>query len=96
MGFLYTGDSGTSLGEIIRQLGNKSYKKIYQRCKWKDESGKENDDFFGICSYNSATGKLIPLDGDIYTLNDLYESWEEGIDPEGDLTLTVWERGVLE
>ena len=49
----------------------------------------------GICSYNN--GVLTPLDGDTYSLDDLYEEWEESYTYDGtSLILTVWEYGYLE
>lgn len=94
MGILYVGESGTPLKEIIKSLGNKSYPYIYERCKWIDETGEEQDEYFGVCAYNAETEELIPLDGDSYSLNDLFESWEEDVDIDGDLRLTVWEKGT--
>ncbi len=91
MSFLYTGETGTPLRDIIQSLGNKSYACIYERCKWIDRYGIEQDDFFGACSYDAVDKKLSPLDGDTYSLNDLFEEWEET--EEGNLV--VWERGVL-
>ena len=53
------------------------------------------DEFWGICSYNN--GVLTPLDGDTYSLDDLYEEWEESYTyDETSLILTVWEYGHLE
>lgn len=97
MGYLYTGEKGIPLKEIIEKLGNKNYDFIECRCKWKDENGKEIDDFFGVCSYKD--GILTPLDGDSYSLDDLYIEWEEVVDTDekytdnGGLMLTVWEYG---
>lgn len=97
MSILETGTKGKKLRDIIAELGNKSYPFIECRCKWTDENG-DNDEFFGGCSYDAKTGELKPLDGDTYSLDDLYEEYEEWVDDEeGLLTicLTVWEYGVV-
>ena len=93
MGYLYIGDKGIPLKEIIKNLGNKNYDLIKCRCKWIDSNGQEQDDFFGSCSYKD--GILIPLDGDSYSLDDLYVEWEEVINNSGNCSLTVWEYGEL-
>lgn len=99
MGIVYTGEKGVPLKEIIEKLGNKNYNFIEFRCKWIDENGQEQDDFFGSCSYQD--GVLAPLDGDTYSLDDLYIEWEEFVDVDekytdhGGLVLTVWEHGEL-
>ena len=93
MGYLHTGDKGVPLKKIIEYLGNKNYYYIECRCKWIDFNGCEKDDFFGACSYKDGT--LIPLDGDSYSLDDLYVEWEEVMDDEGNYSLTVWECGEL-
>lgn len=99
MGYLYTGEKGISLKEIIEKFGNKNYDFIECRCKWIDVNGQEQDEFFGACSYKD--GILTPLDGDSYSLDDLYIEWEEFVDIEekytdnGGLVLTVWEYGEL-
>lgn len=87
------GYKGVSLKEIIKNLGNKNYSFIECRCKWIDEKGQEQDDFFGACSYNN--GVLTPLDGDSYSLDDLYVEWKEFLDKEEKYCLTVWEYGEL-
>lgn len=98
MGYLYTGKKGIPLKEIIEKLGNKNYDLIECRCKWTDDE-QEHDDLFGYCSYRN--GNLVPLDGDFYSLDDLYIEWEEFIDinkkytDDGGLVLTVWEHGEL-
>lgn len=92
MGYLYTGEKGIPLKEIIEKLGNKNYEFIECRCKWKDENGQDQDDFFGACSYKD--GVLTPLDGDLYSLDDLYIEWEEFM-TNGKIALTVWEYGEL-
>jgi len=87
-----TGNKGIPLKEIIEKLGNKSYSYIEFRCKW--QNGEELDDvFFGACSYDNKTGILTPLDGDSYSLNDLYIDWEEELINDGQFYLTVWEKG---
>lgn len=97
MEYLYTGDKGIPLKDIIKNLGNKNYDFIECRCKWIDEKGQERDDFFGACSYGD--GVLISLEGDSYSLDDLYVEWEEFIDvnkkytDNGGRILTVWEQG---
>lgn len=99
MSYLNTGEKGIPLGEIIEKLGNKNYNLIICRCKWTDNKGQEQDDFFGTCYYKD--GMLIPLDGDTYSLDDLYIEWEEFFDEKKEYTnkkgyvLTVWEYGEL-
>ena len=92
---LCTGETGTPLREIISSLGNKNYPFIRCRCKYKNTNGIMCDEFWGICSYNN--GVLTPLDGDTYSLDDLYEEWMESNTYDGtSLILTVWEYGHLE
>ena len=99
MNYLHTGNKGVPLRDIIKHLGNKNYDFIECRCKWINDNGQEQDDFFGACSYRN--GILTPLDGDSYSLEDLYIEWEEFVDIEeeytddGSLILTVWEYGEL-
>lgn len=92
MGYLYTGEKGTPLKEIIEKLGNKNYDFIECRCKWVNEYGEKQDELFGACSYKD--GILTPLDGDSYSLDDLYIEWEEHTQDEC-VCLTVWEYGYL-
>ena len=92
MSYLYTGEKGIPLKDIIKSLGNKNYKYIECRCKYISENGQEQDDFFGACSY--INGILTPLDGDSYSLEDLYIEWEETVE-DGKLILIVWEWGEL-
>lgn len=89
-----TGKKGIPLKEIIKRLGNKSYPYINCRCKWK-ENEYNYDEYFGSCSYNSKTETLTPLDYDSYSLDDLYEEWEEWEDDNGQINLTVWEIGTI-
>lgn len=92
---LCAGETGTPLREIISSLGNKNYSFIRCRCKYKNTIGIMCDEFVGICSYDN--GVLTPLDGDTYSLDDLYEEWEESRTYDGtSLILTVWEYGHLE
>ena len=93
MAYLNTGSKGVTLKEIINNLGNKNYNFIECRCKWIDGDGQEQDDLFGYCVYRN--GVLVPLDGDSYSLDDLYIEWEEFMDDEGNYSLTVWEYGEL-
>lgn len=98
MAFINTGYKGIPLREIIKQLGNKDYNFIEIRCKWK-EKNEEFDEFIGACSYKK--GELMPLDGDTYSLDDLYVEYKEWVDLEenevdgGKLILTVWELGEI-
>lgn len=92
MSYLYTGEKGIPLKEIIKSFGNKNYKYIECRCKYIAENGHEQDDLFGACSY--IDGELKALDGDSYSLDDLYIEWEEYTQDE-DICLTVWEYGYL-
>ena len=90
-----TGKKGIPLKEIIKKLGNKSYYYIDCCCKW-EENGYEHIEYFGSCSYDSKTETLTPLDDDSYSLDDLYEEWEEWEDNKGRTCLTVWEIGTIE
>lgn len=89
MSIINTGEKGIPLKEIIERLGNKNYDLIKCRCKWKDDDGKEQDILFGVCSY--ANGVLTSLDGDSYSLEDLYIEWKEC-----DTFLEVWEQGEIQ
>ena len=89
-----TGMKGTPLKEIIKKLGNKSYSFIEVRCKWK-ENEYNYDEFIGACSYDNKTKNLIPLDSDSYSLDDLYEEWEEWKDGNDQINLTVWAIGTI-
>lgn len=96
---IVTGNTGISLREIIAKLGNKSYPYIEVRCKWTKHDGTRCDEFWGSCSYNNETGELRSLDHDSYSLDDLYNEWEEWQDLDekyfdnGQICLTVWEYG---
>lgn len=94
MAYINTGAEGEKLIDIIRKLGNKSYEYIECRCKWADHDGNLNDDFFGCCAYNSETETLTSLDGDLYSLEDLYVDWKES-KQDDKYILTVWEKGTL-
>jgi hypothetical protein len=89
-----TGSTGIPLRTIINQLGNKSYSYIECRCKW-IEDDELYDIFCGSCSYNSKTKELTALDSDSYSLEDLYNEWEEYSSLDGSLYLTVWECGTI-
>lgn len=91
---LETGTKGISLREIIAKLGNKTYSYIECRCKWSEEE-EQIDMFFGCCSYDNKTNILTPLDGDSYSLDDLYIEWEEFDDDNGQICLIVWKNGEL-
>ncbi len=93
MPILETGTKGKKLRDIIAELGNKSYPFIECRCKWADENG-DNDEFYGGCAYDAKTGELKHFDGDTYSLDDLYEEYEERYFENGTICLTVWEYGV--
>lgn len=95
MSIIITDEIGMPLKDIIAKLGNKSYTYIEYRCKW-TKNNKEYDEFFGGCSYDNKTQILTPLDGDSYSLNDLYEEYEEFYDTNGNNCLTVWEYGRIE
>lgn len=92
MSYLYTGEKGVPHKKIIEKIGNKNYDLIECRCKWLDKNGQEQGDFFGACSY--VNGVLTPLDGDSYSLDDLYIEWEEFVNNEK-ITLTIWKYGYL-
>ena len=95
--FITTSKTGIPLREIIKNLGNKSYPYIEFRCKWTEEDGLEYDEYFGACSYDNQTGILTPLDHDSYSLDDLYNEWDEWQDlkeehfDKDQFLLTVWE-----
>lgn len=92
---LHTGEVGTTLSSIIKSFGDKSYKLIECRVRWADEHNTPQDDLFGYCSYDAETGDLTALDGDGYSLNDLYTYWDERKEDDGSYVLTVWEEGRL-
>ena len=92
MAYVYTGEKGKPLKDIIFSLGNRNYDYIECRCKWVDKDGKENDDLFGECSYKD--GILNPLDGDTYSLDDLYIEYKERFE-NNKWYLAVWEAGYL-
>ena len=81
--FLYTGEIGIPLREIL----DKPYDIIECRCRWM-ENGGICDELFGFCKWDGEN--LISLDGDSYSLDDLYVKWKD----EGD-RLVVWEEGYL-
>ena len=95
MSIIITGRTGKSLREIIKELGNKSYDYIEFRSRWSDKYDEQYDEFWGACSYNSDTEELIPLDHDSYSLDDLYNEYEEWRKNDK-LCLTIWERGQEE
>ena len=80
-----------SLRDIINELGDHDYSEIIVRCAWAVATGEIYDTLSGFCSY--INGELKPLDGDAYSLDDMYERWEETIDNTQRI-LTVWCRGV--
>lgn len=92
MSIINTGYIGIPLREIITRLGNKSYIQIIFRCRWTD-NGEVFDELFGACSYDAETKTLTSLDGDSYSLDDLYVEWKET--NHGNI-LTVWEQGEVE
>lgn len=67
----------TTIGDLIK---DKDYDYISYRLTMKDKS----ESFFAGC-FKSESGKIIPLDGDVYSLDEevlRYEEWskpEEGI-----------------
>ena len=81
-------DSGQTLKQIIKSLGNKNYARIEFKSKYR-QNGKMFDTFFGACSYEN--GELIPLDGDTYSLEDRYDEYKEYKNKFGQICLTVWE-----
>lgn len=89
MGILWTGGVGRTLKDILDELENRDFENIMVRCLWKYSDGEENDDLIGYCSY--INGRLIPQDGDSYSLDDLYVKYEINND-----MLIVWEFGELE
>ena len=90
-----TGNIGKPLKDIIAKLGNKSYPYIECRCRWV-HNGEKYDEFCGVCAYDNETKELKSLDGDSYSLEDLYEEYKEWVNTNGQLCLTIWECGVIE
>lgn len=70
-------ENKTTIGDLIK---DKDYDYISYRLTMKDKS----ESFFAGC-FKSENGKIIPLDGDVYSLDEevlRYEEWskpEEGI-----------------
>lgn len=101
MAYIYMNETGIPLKDIIDKLGNKSYDYINCRCKYTERDGTIEDMFTGCCSYDSETKTLSSLDGDIYSLDDLYDEWEEWVASKnehfdgGEQCLTLWTLGVL-
>ena len=92
---IYTGERGIPLKEIIKKLGNKSYPFIEVRCRWTENEYNYNE-YIGSCSYDNKTKTLFPHDFDSYSLDDLYEEWEEWRDDNDQINLTVWKGGTIE
>lgn len=90
---IYSGKNYITLKDIIEKLGNKNYDFIEVRCRWTDKNGQMQDIFFGGCSYKD--GVLISLDGDTYSLNDLYDDYKEFTN-DGKTCLTVWENCYMD
>lgn len=76
----------------------KQYPYIECRCIY-EENNETKDESFGACAY--MDGKLVSLDGDFYSLEDIYEKWNEFtmdtsltaggvVYPAGTLFLAVW------
>lgn len=86
--YLYTGENGITLKSILDYYNNVDFDEIEVRCKWKDFDGIDNDELIGFCQYKN--NELIPLDGDCYSLDDLYVKWHKE-----DNNLIVWEEGYL-
>ena len=95
MSIIITGERGIPLKTIIDKLGNKSYSYIEVRCRW-EKNEYNYDEYIGSCSYDNKTKTLSPHDFDSYSLDDLYEEWEEWKDDNGHINLTVWEWGTIE
>lgn len=92
---LYTGVTGIKLKNILDYYNNVNFDEIQVRCKWKDIDGTDNDDLIGFCQYQN--GELIPLDGDNYSLDDLYVEWRILTfgKKNSKVGLIVWEDGYL-
>lgn len=87
MGIINTGEHGITLKEILSCYDNKNFETIECRCVWYDENDEFFDELFGFCQYKN--GELISLDGDSYSLDDLYIMSEE----RENGWLTVYEYG---
>lgn len=91
---IYTEEREFSLKTIINKLGNKSYPYIEIRCRWEENEYNYNE-YIGSCSYNNKTKILTPFDHNSYSLDDLYEEWEEWKDDNGQINLTVWKVRIV-
>jgi len=81
MGYIYTGENGITLREILKYYNNQDFELIECRCKWED-----NDELFGFCQY--INGELKPLDYGIYSLDYKYIEWKKEDD-----RLVIWDSG---
>lgn len=96
--YLITGEYGTPLKDILKIFGNANIPIIECRTYYedKDDPCGKRDDLFGFCEYKD--GKLLSLDGDTYSLEDLYTKWELVVnyDKEDYVDrLIVWQIGRL-
>lgn len=97
--YLITGEYGTPLKDILKIFGNVNIPIIECRTRYKDENESycQRDDLFGFCEYKD--GKLLSLDGDTYSLENLYTEWELILNytkPEDYIDrLIVWQSGRL-
>lgn len=93
--YLKTGENGIKLKSILDYYNNQDFDEIELRCKWKDLDGTDYDKLIGFCQYKN--GELISLDGDDYSLNDLYVEWRIVTfgKKNSKVGLIVWEDGYL-
>lgn len=75
------------LKDIVK---NRNYPIIEIREKSTDPTGRDYDLFTGYCSY--VRGRLTPLDGGSYSLDDEYETSAEWEDEEEGTCLSVWTK----
>ena len=62
--------------EVVEGLGNKSYSRVELRQKMMF-NGKVQDVLIGLFAYDGMAGRIIPVDGDTYSMNMPCEQWKE-------------------
>ncbi len=62
--------------EIVELIGNKSYSRVELRCNMSIR-GNIRDVFVGVFAYDGEAKRIIPLDGDSYSMDMLCEQWNE-------------------
>lgn len=77
-----------TLESIIIEVLPDSFDIIEERMFWEDEDGTKHDVLSGFCKYKD--GELISIDGDSYSLQDLYEDEYRLNNWGDDIHLTVY------